>query len=251
MHRRRNPIRLPRIYGGVAAAGEWALQNGCAVAYTDKGAGIGIHDIEANVAYLINGQSADADALGNAAHFRISPEARADALRTGLRHRLAFKHAHAQTHPESNWGRHVLLAIQFAFFVLNVKYDRFRMGKPFMRGNVTVIASGISNGGGASLRAVEQDAMGWIDGFVVGEPAIQPRDDPRIKIKDRGNEVAERGLPILDYMSFLAVYQPAVADAASTTSAGEEWRKRLAERGLLSGETDDERRKSAQEKIRS
>ena len=64
------------IYGGVAAAGEWALQHGCAVAYTDKGTGIGVHDLDPDIAYLIDGEHADATALGQAAHFRVTPEER-------------------------------------------------------------------------------------------------------------------------------------------------------------------------------
>lgn len=240
------------IYGGVAAAGEWALQHRCAVAYTDKGTGIGVHDLDTDIAYLINGLS-DGATLGAAVHFRVSPFVRRTALEMGLQHRLAFKHAHSGTNAEAHWGRDVLLAIQFAFFVLNLKYDRFAQGKPFSRNDVAVIASGISNGAGASLRAVEEDVMGWIDGFALGEPAIQPESDLRIKIEDRGIPVAKCGLPILDYMSFLAIYQPAVADRPlPTAEAGAKaWREELAKRGLLSGNTDDERSENAQEKIRA
>lgn len=32
------------IYGAIGTAGEWGLKHGCAVAYTDKGAGTGTHN---------------------------------------------------------------------------------------------------------------------------------------------------------------------------------------------------------------
>ena len=49
-------------------------------------------------------------------------------------------------------------------------------GERFTRKNTLVIAAGASNGGGMALRAVEDDDRGLIDGLVVTEPNIQPRD---------------------------------------------------------------------------
>jgi hydroxybutyrate-dimer hydrolase len=235
------------IYGGVAAAGEWALQHGCAVAYTDKGTGIGVHDLDPDIAYLIDGEHADATAIGHAAHFRVTPEERLALLGN---HRLAFKHAHSKRNVETHWGQDVLHAIEFAFFILNFKYNRFEEGKPFTRRDVTVIASNISNGGGASMRAAEQDIRGWIDGIVVAEPAVQPKEDLRFEIRDGaspsnpdGNLAPLHSRPLLDYMSFLAVYQPALFDA--------EWRQELVRRGLLAGETEAEQIADAQAKIQA
>lgn len=235
------------IYGGVAAAGEWALQHGCAVAYTDKGTGIGVHDLDPDIAYLIDGEHADATALGQAAHFRVTPEERLALLGS---HRLAFKHAHSKRNVETHWGQNVLHAIEFAFLILNLKYKRFEQGTPFTRRDVTVIASNISNGGGASMRAAEHDIRGWIDGIVVAEPAVQPRDDLRFDIRDgasptnpEGTPVPLHSRPLLDYMSFLAVYQPALFDA--------EWRQELVRRGLLAGETEAEQIADAQARIQA
>jgi hydroxybutyrate-dimer hydrolase len=235
------------IYGGVAAAGEWALQHGCAVAYTDKGTGIGVHDLDPDIAYLINGEHADATAIGQAAHFRVTPEERLALLGS---HRLAFKHAHSKRNVETHWGQDVLHAIEFAFFVLNLKYKRFEQGRPFTRRDVTVIASNISNGGGASMRAAEQDILGWIDGIVVAEPSVQPKDDLRFEIRDgvgpsnpEGNLVPLHSRPLLDYMSFLAVYQPALFDR--------DWRQELVRKGLLAGETEADQIADAQAKIQA
>jgi hydroxybutyrate-dimer hydrolase len=36
------------IYGAIGTAGEWGLKRGCAVAYTDKGTGSGVHDLATN-----------------------------------------------------------------------------------------------------------------------------------------------------------------------------------------------------------
>ena len=44
----------------------------------------------------------------------------------------------------------------------------------FNKRNTIVIASSVSNGGGASVLAVEQDDEGLIDGLAVGEPNVNP-----------------------------------------------------------------------------
>src|SRR5256885_8028043 len=57
------------VYGAIATAGEWGLKHGCAVAYTDKGSGIGVHDLAANTVNAIDGARADAAAAGAASSF--------------------------------------------------------------------------------------------------------------------------------------------------------------------------------------
>ena len=206
------------IYGAIATVGEWGLKHGCAVVYTDKGTGIGAHDLERNVAYLINGQSADADALGPAAHFcaSLSPEERAEFNRKKP-HRFAFKHAHSQRNPERHWGEDVLRSIEYAFHVLNLHFSR--AGEPLVLSpsNTLVIASSISNGGAASLRAAEVDWRGWIDGVVVAEPAVLPVYDPSFVIVyqddpdgtgQREITLAKHSRPLFDYISLITVFQP-------------------------------------------
>lgn len=162
------------IYGAVATVGDVGLKRGFAIAYTDKGTGIGAHDIDRNVAYLIDGEHADADAIGDLSHFRVTPEERRRMLGG---HRFAFKHAHSQRNVEAHWGRDVLRSIEFAMYVLNARCGRYRSGRPFRRNEVTVIASSVSNGGLASLHAAEQDWLGWIDGVVVAEPPMVVQED--------------------------------------------------------------------------
>lgn len=149
------------IYGSVAVAGAWGLPKGCAVAYTDKGAGSDYFDLDA-------GQGARADGtLG----------ARADALAfapdTSATSGVAFKHAHSRDNPEADWGRHVQQAARFALQSLD---SAFPGAAPFTFANTRVIAVGISNGGGAVLRAAEIEGSGsdagWLDAVVAGEPNI-------------------------------------------------------------------------------
>ncbi|MGE5621952.1 MAG: 3-hydroxybutyrate oligomer hydrolase family protein, partial [Bacillota bacterium] len=167
------------IYGAIGTAGEWGLKRGCAVAYTDKGSGNGFHDLMTNKVTLIDGTTADADSAGAAAHFRAFLS---DAARTAYNalfpNRVAYKHAHSQQNPEKDWGRNTLQAIEFAFYVLNEQYGT-QTGAVKLRtiapSNTLVIASSVSNGGGAALAAAEQDADGLIDAVVVSEPNAQPK----------------------------------------------------------------------------
>src|SRR4029434_2010799 len=57
------------IYGAIAASGEWGLKHACAVAYTDKGSGNGLHDLMTDAVGLIDGTRTTAAAAGAAAPF--------------------------------------------------------------------------------------------------------------------------------------------------------------------------------------
>lgn len=67
------------VYGAIALAGGWGLPRGCAVAYTDKGAGT-------------DWKRATVAGNDDAVH---------------------VPHAHSGDHPEADWGRHVLQAAVF------------------------------------------------------------------------------------------------------------------------------------------
>lgn len=146
------------VYGAIAVAGAWGLPKGCAVAYTDKGAGTDYFDLDARSGARADG-IVGADAASDLA---FAPEAPAGAQG------VAFKHAHSQDNPEADWGMHVRQAAAFGLQAL----DRaFPDDAPFTFDNTRVIAVGISNGGGAVLRAAEQDG-GWLDAVVAGEPSV-------------------------------------------------------------------------------
>jgi hydroxybutyrate-dimer hydrolase len=56
----------------------------------------------------------------------------------------------------------------------------------YNRGDVTTIAASVSNGGGASLAAAEQDTQGWITAVVVGEPQINLRVPSQVSVSQGG-----------------------------------------------------------------
>jgi len=73
------------IYGSIAVAGAWGLPKGCAVAYTDKGAGTDYFDLDAQQGVRSDGVTG---ALGEAADLAFAPDAPVGA--SGV----AFKPAH-------------------------------------------------------------------------------------------------------------------------------------------------------------
>lgn len=145
------------IYGSISVAGAWGLPKGCAVAYTDKGAGTDYYDIDTHTGVRLDGTSGTPDE-----ELAFVPDIPVGA--SGV----AFKHAHSGDNPEADWGRHVKQAAEFALSAL----DRaFPQASPFTFGNTRVIAVGISNGGGAVLRAAELEGD-WLDAVVAGEPNV-------------------------------------------------------------------------------
>ncbi|RZA31291.1 MAG: hydrogenase, partial [Lysobacteraceae bacterium] len=145
------------IYGSIAVAGAWGLPRGCAVAYTDKGAGTDYYDIDSHTGVRLDGTRGE---LGETLAF--VPEVPAGA--SGV----AFKHAHSGDNPEADWGRHVKQAAGFALSALNQAYPQ---AQAFTFANTRIIAVGISNGGGAVLRAAELEGD-WLDAVVAGEPNV-------------------------------------------------------------------------------
>src|SRR5262249_5244325 len=153
---------------------EWGLKHGCAVAYTDKGTGTGAHDLQNNTVNLIRGERADAAQAGDDSHFtaQVSDSARA-AFNAASPNRSAFTHRPSQQNPEKDWGDNVLRSIKFAFKVLNDKFHGH--GVVINKRSTIVIASSVSNGGGASVGAAERDRDHLIDGVAVGEPNVNPK----------------------------------------------------------------------------
>lgn len=146
------------IYGAIAVAGAWGLPRGCAVASTDKGAGTDYFDLDARVGIRADGTPGPATA-GDLAF--------APAVTDGASG-IAFKHAHSQDNPEADWGRHVKQAAEFALATLDAAHPA---EAPFTFDNTRIIAVGISNGGGAVLRAAELEGD-WLDAVVAGEPNV-------------------------------------------------------------------------------
>ena len=163
------------VYAGIPAGGEWGLKNHCAVAYTDKGAGNGVHDLQRDSVNLIDGRLDTASNAGNLSHFTAQGSSQMDvaAYYSTSPNRLAQKFAHSQQNPEDNWDKNVLDSIEFAFYVLNLE-ENYGNITTLSNSNTTVIAAGMSMGGSAVLRAAEQDRENVIDGVVAISPTITP-----------------------------------------------------------------------------
>ena len=248
------------IYGAIGSSGEWGLKRGCAVAYADKGSGMGVHDLQANTVNLLRGERADAVVAGDASHFtaRVS-EAERQLFNADTPNRLAFKHAHSQSNPEADWGRDTLRSVEFAFHVLRQQFPEAHI----RRSNTVVIASSISNGGGAALAAAEQDEEGWIDGVAVAEPNIQiERPAPRDPVIRRAGlpDYSAGSRPLLDYFTFANLYQPCAALSARAADAplgfpaafvplAQARCQSLADRGLLASTTTAAQAEEALDKL--
>ena len=195
------------VYGAIATAGEWGLKRGCAVAYTDKGTGTGAHNLQTNTVNLMRGERADASLARDNSNFTADiKERERTAFNAATPNRFAFKHAHSQQNPEKDWGDNVLASIKFAFEVLNDKFKHQHV--KFNKHNTLVIASSVSNGGGASVLAVEQDHEGLIDGVAVGEPNVNPEFKSSFSIKQgSGPAFFAHSKPLMDYITLLNVFQ--------------------------------------------
>ena len=174
------------IYGAIAVAGAWGLPRGCAVAYTDKGTGSGYFDYADDSGVALDGRRAK---RGEQALEFEPPPAAAGAG-------IAVKHAHSGDNPEADWGRDVIQAAQFGLAML----DRAYPGEaPFTAQNTKIIATGISNGGGAVLQAAGLDHDGFFAGVVALEPNVY---------------AAACGRSLYDYATEAAIWLPcALADA--------------------------------------
>lgn len=221
------------VYGAIALAGAWGLPRGCAVVYTDKGAGTGYVDLDDNTGVALDGTRA----RRGEAPLEFEPQATAT---TGV----AVKHAHSGDNPEADWGRHVLAAARFGLAML----DRaFPHEAPFTPGNTRVIAVGLSNGGGAALQAAGLDDDGVLAGVVALEPNVR---------------IDGHGRALFDYVTEAALLMPcALLDArfdatpfARVPAAQPAWRARCArlrEAGLVAGDAVAAQAASALERLRA
>jgi hydroxybutyrate-dimer hydrolase len=214
------------VYGAIGASGEWGLKQGCAVAYTDKGTGNGLHDLMTDSVGLIDGTRTDAATAGDASIFTADASAAERvAFNAATPNRVAYKHAHSEQNPERNWGNNTLQAVRLAFWALNEKFGSVgpdgAVRVAFDPKNTLVIASGISNGGTGALQAAEQDLSGLIDGVAITEPNAQPGNLKGLRIVQGSVEQPAIGKPLLDYFTYANLYQPcAAATMAPADSAG-------------------------------
>lgn len=168
------------VYGAIAVAGPWALPRGCAVVYTDKGAGTDFFDYSDGTGVTLAGTRA----VRGEAVLGFEPPAMPEDADAAV---VAIPHAHSGDNPEADWGRHVLRAAAFGLQVLSMELDQ-----AYSADQVRVIAVGLSNGGGAVLRAAELDDEGLLDAVVALSPNITAPGQP----------------PLFDYATLAALLQP-------------------------------------------
>src|SRR5690606_16428938 len=214
------------VYGPISIAGAWGLPKGWAVAYTDKGAGRDFFDLDAGIGVRVAGTIGAADR-----GLAFAPQAPEGAKG------VAFRHAHSQDNPEADWGRHVQQAAQYALQVLD---EALPNAAPFTFDNTRVIAVGISNGGGAVLRAAELEG-GWLDAVVAGEPNIHIDAPGSRPLYDFATEAA-----LLQPCALMHLDPASMAQPPMRATVDPWWTLRCAtlkSLGLISGETVAEQAK--------
>lgn len=211
------------VHGAMALGAAWGLPRGCAVVHSDKAAGSDYFDLDAGLGFAADGQVVPADQAS--AFVPSSLEGQG----------VAFKHAHSQDNPEADWGRHVRQAAEFGLQALE---RAFPQAGGFTFADTRVIAVGISNGGGAVLRAAELEGD-WLDGVVAGEPNVFVDAHGGRSLYEYASEAA-----LLMPCALPALGLPPVPHAEATCNA-------LAERGQLQGADLATRQQSALEMLRS
>jgi hydroxybutyrate-dimer hydrolase len=210
------------VYGAIGTSGEWGLKRGCAVAYADKGTGMGVHDLATDTVNLQQGQRATAAAAGKGSNFTSLTGSALTSFNAANPNRIAVKHAHSQQNPEKDWGLDTLNAIRFAIYALNEeKGDKNPDGttrRPYTADNTIVIASSVSNGGGAALAAAEQDTDNLIDGVAVAEPAVGLVANANLRVMRGTMTLVGTGRPLYDYFTLANLLQPCAT--LSTRAAG-------------------------------
>jgi len=262
------------VYGAIGSAGDWGLKRGCAVALTDAGKGMGLHDLSDDSVHKIDGTRAGRTVAGTLTHFAANiTDAARTAFNAAFPNRLALKHAHSQMNPEKDWGNDTLVAATYALYALNQQYGpsasmvSASKAVRFTPSNTMVIAASVSNGGAAVLRAAEQDTVGLIDGVVAGEPSAQPGSTTGYGVQFAGAPVAAYGKPLMDYFTVANLYQPCAALASGAaltevsiynyigltaqTATATNRCNQLAAKGLVTGSTTADRAASALAKLRS
>ncbi len=211
------------VYGAITT-GEWGLKRGCAVAYTDKGTGSAPHDLQNDTVPLIDGTRAGAAAAGKAAAFNAGLGAtELAAFNAATPNRFAFKHAHSGQNPEKDWGGNTLAAVRLTLYAINAQFGKLNAAgqreATFTAGNTLVIASSVSNGGGAAIAAAELDAEGLIDGVAVAEPAIEMPANAGVAVQRGATLVPTVGKNLIDFTSYANLYQACASLAPSLAAA--------------------------------
>lgn len=188
--------------GGIGTGGDWGLRHGCAVVYTDKGAGPWMTNLGDGEAFAITGVRGEPGELSIVEPFSARAWPGVDDV--------AVKHAHSGHNPEAHWGAMVLDSIRFALERLDAGH-REDGARRYEGDAVLVLAASVSNGGGAVLAAAEADEAGLIDGVVASEPNVYVAPDEPLTFAEGGGEGVLGARPLYDYATHAALYGPCAA----------------------------------------
>ena len=187
------------VLGAVGTSGAWALTRGCAVVYSDKGTGTQVA-LNSKQSYQIDGT------LNTTAGFSAMNEAtqlKSIAANSGVNtFHVVQKHPYSQANPEQFWGDFVLDATAYGLALLQQE-------RQLNRQQIKVIAASISNGGGAVLRAAEQDLNGLIDAVVAAEPQVNLAHEFEMLQAQQTTQVKTK--PLLELSINMSLYEPCAA----------------------------------------
>lgn len=238
------------VTGAIGDVGAWALPRGAALVLTDKSTGVGAHLLGQGIVYQPDFTPAAAAERDCPTTFRLEETEALAAFRQAKPFAAAMKHAHSRENVEADWPQCVLEAIRFALYALK------RVQPDHQSAGVKVIAAGVSNGGGAVLRAAEVDGDGLIDCVVAAEPNITPA-------QPSGVSASKEGRTLFDYATLMNLYLPAAVLAAELEEMPfaqitalnaprfAAWSKGLARLGLLEGASTQARAAEALGKIKA
>ncbi len=193
------------VLGGVATAGAWALQRGCAVVYTDKGTGTAVRVANDPRRHHMRGVYSEGQAIDAYPFTGNQPD---DV-------QVAMQHANSGYDPAPHWGEFTLDAVHVAEELLaretGVSGDQLK-----------VLGASVSNGGGALLQALEIDHARRIDAVVVAEPQVHVASDALAGLwLQQGAEAPQpmQSLPLLRLAMLSALYEPCASLHASLDAA--------------------------------
>jgi hydroxybutyrate-dimer hydrolase len=198
------------VWGDMLRSGYWGFTHGCAVVWADKALGAGVYDIDGKRGVGIDGRLV--------AQFPRLSQLQTPALQAYAAshpNRLAYKWADAGWTQEADWGQSVLRAVQFALFELGTR--NWPDGATVRRANTRIIAAGFSNGGGAVLKAAEQDERHLLDGVVAMSPQIMTPLDTRVVIEQGAKRRVGASHTIFDKLTFTNLYGACAALALPDT----------------------------------
>ena len=189
------------VLGAVGTSGIWALQQGCAVVYSDKGTGTQVV-LSGDQQYQIDGTivSTGVD----------TAKAEATVMQSSTALHVIQKHPYSQASPEQYWGDFVLDAALYGLELLQQE-------KRLKRQQIKVIAASISNGGGAVLRAAENDVNGLLDAVVAAEPQINLVHQYELLHENSNIQITTK--PLLELSMNLSLYEPCAALHESLNSS--------------------------------